>query len=126
MAGWYSTVQAMSWRGRMVLAAVGAALVLVAVVPIALLTGLVLMMAGHAMVGFALFGGSVLAAIVAVTVAVKTGVRHLRTLVQRAMDPLNTGGWAANGGATTDAPTTDARAKNPRVVRLSEGDYRIT
>lgn len=125
MAGWYSTVQAMSWRGRMVLAAAGAALVLVAVVPLALFAGLILMLAGHATVGLAVFGGSVLAAIAGVTIAAKAGVRHVRSLIRRAADTLNTGTLNADAG-TEGTPTAGSRAKGPRVVRLSEGDYRIT
>lgn len=124
MAGWYSTVQGMSWRSRMVLAGAGAALVLVAVVPVALFTGLILMLAGHATVGLAVFGGSVLAAVVGVTVAAKAGVRHLRHLVQRAAATLSADPWTA--GTPAADGTAGSRAKNPRVVRLDEGDYRIT
>ena len=57
------------------------ALLLVAAVPVALLTGVVMMMLGHVVGGLALFGGSVLAAVIAVALAGITGVRHLRKLV---------------------------------------------
>jgi uncharacterized membrane protein YdjX (TVP38/TMEM64 family) len=57
------------------------ALLLVAAVPVALLTGVVIMMLGHVVVGLALFGGSVLAAAVAVALAGMSGMRHLRKLV---------------------------------------------
>ena len=57
------------------------ALLLVAAVPVALLAGLVLMALGHVVGGLALFGGSVLAAVVAVTLAGMSGMRHLRKLV---------------------------------------------
>jgi uncharacterized membrane protein YdjX (TVP38/TMEM64 family) len=54
---------------------------LVAVVPVALLTAVVMMMLGHVVGGLALFGGSVLAAAIAVALAGVSGVRHLRKLV---------------------------------------------
>lgn len=120
MTSWYSTVRAMSWRGRMVLAAAVAALVLVAVVPVALFTGLLLMLAGHVVGGLALWGGSIVAAVAGVTLAAKAGVRHLRTLIRRATDPLTADTRA------TGTRTADTRPGSPRVVRLSEGDYRIT
>lgn len=135
MAHWYAAMRAASWRGRMVIAAATLAVVLVAAVPVAALTGLVLMLAGHAVGGLALFGGSVLAAIAGVTIAAKAGVRHLRSLLRAAMDPLAADGAAPGArmpGAptpdarTSDARTSDARTKDPRVVRLSEGEYRIT
>lgn len=124
MAGWYSTVQAMSWRSRMVLAGAGAALVLVAAVPVALFTGLVLLLAGHVTAGLAVAGGSVLAAGVGVTIAAKAGVRHVRHLLQRAAATLSADSWPA--GAPAADGTAGSRAKSPRVIRLGEGDYRIT
>lgn len=57
------------------------ALLLVAAVPVALLAGVVLMALGHLVGGLALFGGSVLAAAIAVALAGMSGVRHLRKLV---------------------------------------------
>ena len=57
------------------------ALLLVAVVPVALLAAVVMMVLGHVVGGLALFGGSVLAAAIAVALAGVSGVRHLRTLV---------------------------------------------
>ena len=57
------------------------ALLLVAAVPVALLAGVVIMMLGHVAGGLALFGGSVLAAVVAVALAGMSGMRHLRKLV---------------------------------------------
>ena len=57
------------------------ALLLVAVVPVALLAGVVMMMLGHFVGGLALFGGSVLAAAIAVVLAGMSGMRHLRKLV---------------------------------------------
>jgi len=57
------------------------ALLLVAAVPVALLVGLVLMVLGHVVGGLALFGGSVLAAVVTVALAGMSGMRHLRKLL---------------------------------------------
>ena len=56
------------------------ALLLVAAVPVALLAGVVVMMLGHVLGGLALFGGSILAAAIAVALAGMSGMRHLRKL----------------------------------------------
>jgi hypothetical protein len=52
----------------------------VAAVPVALLAAVVMMMLGHVVGGLALFGGSVLAAVMAVGLAGMSGMRHLRKL----------------------------------------------
>jgi len=57
------------------------ALVLVAAVPVALLVAVVMMMLGYVVGGLALFGGSVLAAGIAVALAGMSGMRHLRKLL---------------------------------------------
>jgi uncharacterized membrane protein YdjX (TVP38/TMEM64 family) len=57
------------------------ALLLVAAVPVALLAAVVMMMLGHVVGGLALFGGSVLAAAMAVAFAGMSGMRHLRKLL---------------------------------------------
>ena len=57
------------------------AILLVAAVPVALLAALVMMMLGHVIGGLALFGGSVLAAAMAVALAGMSGTRHLRKLL---------------------------------------------
>jgi hypothetical protein len=49
-----------------------------------LLAAVVMMMLGHVVGGLALFGGSVLAAVVAVALAGMTGMQHLRKLLPRA------------------------------------------
>ena len=56
------------------------ALVLVAAVPVALLAAVVVMVLGHVVAGLAVFGGSVLAAVIAVTLAGMSGMRQLRRL----------------------------------------------
>ena len=67
--------------GRAVIAVTLLALLLVAAVPVALLAGVVMMMLGHVVGGLALFGGSVLAAAIAVALAGMSGMRHLRKLL---------------------------------------------
>jgi len=57
------------------------ALLLVAAVPVALLAAVVMMMLGYVVGGLALFGGSVLAAAIAVALAGMSGMRHLRKLL---------------------------------------------
>lgn len=67
--------------GRAVLVMMLLALLIVAAVPAALLAGVVMMLLGHIIGGLALFGGSILAAVVAVAVAGASGMRHLRKLL---------------------------------------------
>jgi uncharacterized membrane protein YdjX (TVP38/TMEM64 family) len=57
------------------------ALLLVAAVPVALLAAVVVMILGHVVGGLALFGGSVLAAGIAVALAGMSGMRHVRKLL---------------------------------------------
>src|ERR1039457_6334267 len=57
------------------------ALLLVAAVPVALLAAVVMMMLGYVAGGLAVFGGSVLAAAIAVALAGMSGMRHLRQLL---------------------------------------------
>ena len=80
MSNW-STERAPDRSAKAVIAVTLLALLLVAVVPVALLAGVVLMVLGHVVGGLALFGGSVLAAAVAVALAGMSGLRHLRKLV---------------------------------------------
>lgn len=94
------------------------ALLLVAVVPVALLAGVVMMLLGHVVVGLAVFGGSVLAAATAVALAGISGMRHLRKLVS----------GASFGGARLDG-SQDADAGEPagsdytKVVKLDRSEY---
>jgi uncharacterized membrane protein len=83
MTSWY-VERTPDRSARAVVAVTLLALLLVVAVPVALLAGVVLMMLGHVVGGLALFGGSVLAAAVAVALAGMSGVRHLRKLVSRA------------------------------------------
>jgi hypothetical protein len=94
------------------------ALLLVAAMPVALLAGVVMMILGHVVGGLALFGGSVLAAAVAVALAGMSGMRHLRKLVSgrsfRLVQP--------DGSQYTDvAEPGDSGYTN--VVQLGRGEY---
>jgi uncharacterized membrane protein len=60
------------------------ALLLLATVPVALLTAVIMMILGHVAGGLALFGGSVLAAAMTVVLAGMTGMHHLRKLLSTA------------------------------------------
>jgi hypothetical protein len=80
MTGWYAE-RTPHRSARAVIAVTLLALLLVAAVPVALLAAVVMMMLGQLAGGLALFGGSVLAASVAVAVAGMSGMRHLRKLV---------------------------------------------
>jgi hypothetical protein len=80
MTVWYAE-RTPDRSAKAVIAVTLLALLLVAVVPVALLAGLVIMMLGHVVGGLALFGGSVLAAAIAIALAGISGMRHLRKLV---------------------------------------------
>ncbi|HEV2377671.1 MAG TPA: hypothetical protein VGS19_36605 [Streptosporangiaceae bacterium] len=80
MTGWY-VERAPGRSSKAVIGVTLLALVLVAATPLALLAGVVMMVLGHVVGGLAVFGGSVLASVVAVTLAGMSGMRHLRTLV---------------------------------------------
>jgi len=80
MTGWYAE-RTPDRSARAVIAVTLLALLLVAAVPVALLAGVVMMMLGHVVGGLALFGGSVLAAAIAVALAGMSGMRHLRKLL---------------------------------------------
>jgi hypothetical protein len=80
MTGWYAE-RTPDRSAKAVIAVTLLALLLVAAVPVALLAAVVMMMLGHVVGGLAVFGGSVLAAVVAVALAGVSGMRHLRKLV---------------------------------------------
>ena len=80
MTGWYEE-RTPDRSAKAVIAMMLLALLLVAAVPVALLAGVIMMAVGHVVGGLALFGGSVLAAGLAVALAGMSGMRHLRKLV---------------------------------------------
>src|ERR1700742_560776 len=81
MTGWYMEQAPTNRSAKAVIAVTLLALLLVAAVPVALLAGVVIMLLGHVVGGLALFGGSILAAAIAVAVAGMSGIRHRRKLV---------------------------------------------
>jgi uncharacterized membrane protein YdjX (TVP38/TMEM64 family) len=87
MTGWYAE-RIPGGPTRAMIAVTLLALLLVAAVPVALLAAVVMMMLGHLVGGLALFGGSVLAAVVAVALAGMSGMRHLRKLVSGGSFPV--------------------------------------
>ena len=82
MTGWYAG-RAPQRSAKAVMAVMLLALLLVAAVPVALLAAVVMMILGHVVGGLALFGGSILVAALAVTLAGVSGMRHLRKLLSR-------------------------------------------
>jgi uncharacterized membrane protein YdjX (TVP38/TMEM64 family) len=80
MTGWHAE-RTPERSAKAVIAMAVLALVLVAVVPVALLAAVVMMVLGHIAGGLAVFGGSVLAAAIAVALAGLGGTRHLRRLL---------------------------------------------
>ena len=80
MTGWYAERRPdRSAKALIVMTLL--ALLLVAAVPVALLAGVIMMVLGHVVGGLAVFGGSILAAVIAVTLAGMTGMRRLRKVV---------------------------------------------
>jgi hypothetical protein len=117
MTGWY-TEQAPSRSAKAVIAVTLLALLLVAAVPVALLAGVVMMLLGHVVGGLALFGGSILAAAIAVAVAGMSGIRHLRKLVSGRSFPV----VQLDGSQYTDVAEPEDSAYTD-VVQLDRSQY---
>ncbi len=83
MTGWYAERRP-DRSAKAVIAAALFAVLLVVAMPAALLAAVIMMLLGHVVGGLALFGGSVLAAAMAVAIAGMTGMQHLRKLLSRA------------------------------------------
>ncbi len=93
------------------------ALLLVAAVPVALLAAVVMMMLGYVAGGLALFGGSVLAAAIAVALAGMSGMRHLRKLVSgRSFRVVRLDG-------SLDAGAAEQGSDYSNVVQLDRSEY---
>lgn len=94
------------------------ALLLVAAVPLALLAAVVTMMLGHIVGGLALFGGSVLVAVLALMLAGMTGMRHLRKLLSERSFPV------VQLDDSHDTGVTEPQGSDyPNVVRLDRSEY---
>jgi hypothetical protein len=103
---------------RAVIAVTLLALLLVAAVPVALLAGVVMMIVGHVVGGLAVFGGSVLAAAVAVALAGVSGMRHLRKLVSGLSFPV----VRPDGSQYADAAESGG-GDHANVVQLDGSEY---
>ena len=117
MTGWYAE-RTPDRSARAVIAVTLLALLLVAAVPVALLAGVVMMMLGYVVGGLALFGGSILAATIAVALAGMSGMRHLRKL-------LSGGGVRVvplDGSQYTDVAEPDG-SDYTNVVQLDRSEY---
>src|SRR5215471_17508047 len=120
MTGWYA--ERTPDRPAKAMIAVTLALLLVAAVPVALLAALVMMMLGYVAGGLALFGGSVLAAAIAVALAGMSGIRHLRKL-------LSGGGFRVvrlDGSQYTDVaePVAEPEGSDyPNLLQLDRSEY---
>jgi uncharacterized membrane protein YdjX (TVP38/TMEM64 family) len=82
MIGWYAE-RTPDRSAKAVITLTLLALLLVAAVPVVLLAAVIVMLLGHVVGGLALFGGSVLAAAIAVALAGITGIHQLRKLISR-------------------------------------------
>ena len=82
MTDWHEE-QTPGRSAKAVIAVTLLALLLLVAMPAALLAAVIMMILGHVVGGLALFGGSVLAAAMAVALAGMTGMRHLRKLLSR-------------------------------------------
>jgi uncharacterized membrane protein YdjX (TVP38/TMEM64 family) len=117
MTGWYAE-RTPDRSAKAVIAVTLLALLLVAVVPVALLAALVLMILGHVVGGLALFGGSVLAAGLAVALAGMSGMRHLRKLLSGESFRV----VRLNGSQYTDA-AEPADSDYANLVQLDHSEY---
>ena len=117
MTGWYAE-RTPDRPAKAVIAVMLLALLLVAAVPVALLAAVVMMMLGYVAGGLALFGGSVLAAALAVALAGMSGMRHLRKLVsERSFGPVQ-----LDGSQYTDVAEPGG-GDYPNVVQLDRSEY---
>jgi hypothetical protein len=117
MTGWYAE-RTPGRSARAVIAVTLLALLLVAAVPVALLAAVVVMILGHVVGGLALFGGSVLAAGLAVALAGMSGKRHLRKLLSGG----SFGVLRPDGSQYTDV-AEPAGSDYANVVELDRSEY---
>jgi hypothetical protein len=117
MAGWYAE-RMPGGSAKGVVAMTILALLLVAVVPVALLAGVIIVLLGYWVAGLAVFGGSVLAAGIAVSLAGMSGMRHLRKMLSGSGFPLV---QMDEGQPTVTAEPESSEYTN--VVRLDRSEY---
>jgi len=117
MTDWYAG-RTPDRSAKAVIAVTLLALLLVAAVPVALLAGVVIMMLGHVIGGLALFGGSILAAAIAVALAGMSGMRHLRKLLSgRSLRVVQLDGSQYSGVAEPQG------SDYTKVVQLDRSEY---
>ena len=117
MTGWYAE-RTPDRSAKAMIAVTLLALLLVAAVPVALLAAVVMMVLGYVVGGLALFGGSVLAAAIAVALAGVSGMRHLRKLLSRSSFPV----VRLDGSQYTDAAEPEG-THYPNLVQLDRSEY---
>jgi uncharacterized membrane protein YdjX (TVP38/TMEM64 family) len=121
MTGWYAQ-RTPDRSVKAVIAVTLLAVLLVAAVPVALLAAVVMMMLGHVAGGLALFGGSILAAAIAVALAGMSGMRHLRKLLSgRSLRVVQLDGSQYTGVAEPVAEPEGSDYTN--VVQLDRSQY---
>ena len=124
MTGWHAERTA-DRPARAMIAVTLLALLLVAAVPVALLAAVVMMMLGYVVGGLALFGGSVLAAAIAVALAGMSGMRHLRKLLSGGSFPVvrlsgsSTPTSQSRRAATTPTSCSWTAATTPKLADLA-------
>jgi uncharacterized membrane protein YdjX (TVP38/TMEM64 family) len=94
------------------------ALLLVAAVPVALLAAVIMMILGYVVAGLAVFGGTVVAAVIAVMFAGMSGMRHVRSVLSRA----NFRVVRLDGSQYSDVAEPDD-SDHPNLVQLDRSDY---
>ena len=117
MTGWYAQ-RGPGRSAKAMIAVTLLALLLVAAVPVALLAAVIMMALGHLTGGLALFGGSVLAAVAAVTLAGWSGMRHLRKL--RSVDSFRV---VRLGDSQYNGAAESAGSDHPNLVQLDRSEY---
>ena len=117
MTGWYAERTA-DRPAKAMIAVMLLALLLVAAVPMALLAAVIMMMLGYVVGGLALFGGSVLAAALAVALAGMSGMRHLRKLLSGNSFRV----VRLDGSQYTDVAEPTA-SDHTNLVRLDRSEY---
>jgi hypothetical protein len=121
MTGWYAE-RTPDRSAKAMFAGIVLALVLVAAVPVALLAAVIVMLLGHVVAGLAVFGGSVLAAAIAVALAGMSGMRRLRKLLSRTpfqVVQLDSSQYADVAKAEAEADASDYA----NVVQLDRSEY---
>jgi uncharacterized membrane protein YdjX (TVP38/TMEM64 family) len=94
------------------------ALLLVTAVPVALLAAVIIMALGYVVLGLAVFGGSVLAAALAVALAGMSGMRRVRKLLSGASFRV----VRLNGSQYTDVSEPEG-SEHTNLMQLDPGDY---